>query len=61
MSILARVTSELAGDIPIAALEGEIDASNVAEIGGHLRAAVSNRSAVLVVDLAGLRTSTARG
>lgn len=51
MSILARISTELAGDIPIVAIEGEIDTSNAAEVAGRLRAAVSNTSPALVVDL----------
>ena len=34
-----------------AAIEGEVDASNVAEVGERLRDAADNRSTTLVVDL----------
>jgi anti-sigma B factor antagonist len=51
MSLLVRVHEEHDGDIAIAALEGEIDASNTVEIGERLRALLSNRSTALVVDL----------
>jgi anti-anti-sigma factor len=51
MSLLARVREEGDADLPIAVVEGELDASNVAEIGERLRAPLSNRSAALVVDL----------
>jgi anti-sigma B factor antagonist len=51
MSLLARVIEELRDDIPIAAIEGEIDASNVREIGERLRGLVTNHSTALVVDL----------
>jgi anti-anti-sigma factor len=51
MSILARISTELAGEIPIVVVEGEIDTSNAAELAGRLRVAVSNRSPALVVDL----------
>jgi anti-anti-sigma factor len=52
VSILARITDESAGDIPIVAIDGEIDASNVREVAHRLRAAVNNHSPALVVDLA---------
>ena len=51
MNDLARVTTEWHGDTPVAAVRGEVDASNVAEIGVALRGLVTNRSSVLVVDL----------
>jgi anti-sigma B factor antagonist len=53
MTVLARVTDELHGDIPVVSIAGEIDASNAEEIAGRLRAALSNRSETLVVDLTG--------
>jgi anti-sigma B factor antagonist len=53
MSMLARVVEEHAGDVPIAAVEGEIDASNAPEIRDRLRALLTNRSTALVVDLTG--------
>jgi anti-anti-sigma factor len=54
VSLLARVTEEPGGEgVAVAAVEGEIDASNAAEIGGRLRALLSNRSMGLVVDLSG--------
>jgi anti-anti-sigma factor len=51
VSIIARITTELAGDVPIVAIEGEIDASNVDEVANSLRTAVSNRNPAVVVDL----------
>jgi anti-sigma B factor antagonist len=51
MSALARVEDEWHGDIPVARVAGEIDASNVRDIGERLRSLVSNRSFALVVDL----------
>jgi anti-anti-sigma factor len=51
MSELASVRVEWHGETAVAAVEGEVDASNVAEVGDALRALVTNRSAELVVDL----------
>jgi anti-anti-sigma factor len=51
MSELARVTAESHDDVPVATVTGEIDASNVAEVGVALRGLVTNRSSVLIVDL----------
>ena len=53
MSVLARITDEHHGAIPVVAIAGEIDASNAPEIAEHLRGALSNRSEALVVDLGG--------
>ena len=53
MSVLARITDEHHGAIPVVAIAGEIDASNAPEIADHLRGALSNRSEALVVDLGG--------
>ena len=53
MTVLARVTDEHHGDVPLVAIAGEIDASNADEIAERLRAALSNRSEALVVDLSG--------
>jgi anti-anti-sigma factor len=55
MSPLARVNEEVVGEVAIVAIEGEIDASNAAHIGDHLRRVLTNRSAALIVDLAGAR------
>lgn len=51
MSPLARLRDEVRGDLSIAAVEGEIDASNAGELGESLRALLSNESSVLVIDL----------
>jgi anti-anti-sigma factor len=52
---LATVRVDWHGERPVAALEGEIDASNVDEIAGELRELLSNRSTGLVVDLSATR------
>ena len=51
MGDLARVAAEWHGDVPVGVVAGEIDASNVAEVGVALRGLVTNQSSVLVVDL----------
>lgn len=51
MSTLVRIHEEWHDDVPVARLEGEIDASNVEEIGDRLRTLLTNRSVALVVDL----------
>jgi anti-anti-sigma factor len=38
-------------EVPVARLEGEVDASNVHEMGERLRSLLTNRSLALVVDL----------
>jgi anti-anti-sigma factor len=48
---LADVRAEWHGETPVGAVHGEVDASNVAEIGVALRGLVSNHSSVLIVDL----------
>jgi anti-anti-sigma factor len=51
VSTLARLEDEWHDEIPVARLQGEIDASNVKEMGDRLRSLLSNRSVALVVDL----------
>ena len=51
MSTLARLEDEWHDEIPVARLQGEVDASNVKEIGDRLRGLMSNRSVALVIDL----------
>ncbi|HEU4703976.1 MAG TPA: STAS domain-containing protein [Conexibacter sp.] len=51
MSLLVRVVEEQRDDVSIAAIEGEVDASNVYEVGERLRTLLTNRSTALVVDL----------
>ena len=55
MSPLARVRDEHAGDIVIAVVDGEIDASNARDIGDRLRASPTNRSHALIIDLGEMR------
>ena len=51
MSTLARIEDEWHDDVPVARLAGEIDVSNVDDLGTRLRSMVSNQSLALVVDL----------
>ncbi len=51
MSPLARVIDEHVDTVAVAAIEGEIDSSNVADIGRRLRETLTNQSMALVVDL----------
>ena len=53
MSPLARVIDEHVGDLAVAAVDGEIDASNALDLADRLRASLTNRSLALVVDLEG--------
>jgi anti-sigma B factor antagonist len=48
---LAQVRVDWHGEVPVAAVEGEVDASNAAEVAADLRALVTNRSTDLIVDL----------
>src|SRR5689334_19966095 len=51
MTPLADVRAEWHGETPVGAVHGEVDASNVAEVGVELRALVSNQSSLLIIDL----------
>ena len=51
MTLLAHITDERRGDLAIARVEGEIDASNVKWVESRLRALLTNQSDGLVVDL----------
>jgi len=51
MSLLARVLEDRRDGFALAAIEGEVDASNAGEIGERLRGLLSNRDTSLVVDL----------
>jgi anti-anti-sigma factor len=51
MTLLARIQEERRDGVAIATLEGEVDASNVREIGERLRGLLTNRSTTLIVDL----------
>ena len=53
MSTLAKIEDEWHDEIPVARLQGEVDASNVQEMDDRLRGLLSNRSVALVVDLSG--------
>jgi anti-anti-sigma factor len=55
MSPLASVVDEHVGDVAIAVVDGEIDASNAPHLGDRLRSALTNHSLALIVDLAGAR------
>jgi anti-anti-sigma factor len=48
---LARMIEEWHDEVPVARVEGEVDASNVHEMGDRLRSLLTNRSVALVVDL----------
>ncbi len=51
MSWLARIVEDRHGEVAIAAVEGEIDASNVGELADRVRTMLTNRNEALVVDL----------
>ena len=51
MTMEARVDAARRGDVAVAAVEGEIDASNAEWAGSRLRRLLTNRSHALVVDL----------
>ena len=51
MSTLARIEDEWHHEVPVARLQGEVDASNVDEVRERLRSLLTNRSVALVVDL----------
>jgi anti-anti-sigma factor len=51
VTLLATITEEREGEIPVLVIEGEIDASNSLEIAGRLRGAITNQGTVLIVDL----------
>jgi anti-anti-sigma factor len=51
MSGLARVLEDRRGGVLVAALDGEVDASNAAEVAERLRRALGNASTALVLDL----------
>ena len=51
MTELLRVTEDWHGAVPIARVDGEVDASNVAELGARIRRLLTNRSTTLVIDL----------
>ena len=53
MRALAKLVEDNAGGVPVAAIAGEIDASNVRDVGDRLRDILTNRSESLVIDLIG--------
>ena len=50
MSALARLTEERQGGVPIAILDGEVDAANAVHLGDGIRALLSNDDTLLVID-----------
>jgi anti-sigma B factor antagonist len=53
MTWLATVTEDRHGELPVAVIAGEIDASNADDIARRLRELLTNRSLALIVDLTG--------
>ena len=51
MTTLARLDDEWHDETPVARLQGEVDASNVEEIGDRLRSLLTNHAVAMVVDL----------
>jgi anti-anti-sigma factor len=51
MPELARLSFETDGDVELARVAGEVDASNVADLSQRLLEAVSNKARALVLDL----------
>jgi anti-anti-sigma factor len=51
MPELARLTFDTDGDVELAHVAGEVDASNVADLSQRLLEAVSNKDRALVLDL----------
>ena len=51
MSELAKLSLETEGDVELARVAGEVDASNVDDLSQRLLAAVSNKARALVLDL----------
>jgi anti-anti-sigma factor len=51
MNSIARIEETSHGDVPVAAVHGEIDASNAADIGERLRSLLTNQAEAMVVDL----------
>ena len=49
--MIPRIDEEWHGDVPVARLHGEIDASNARELGERLRSLVTNQLLAMVVDL----------
>jgi anti-anti-sigma factor len=51
MTMLARIEEQRLGDVAVAGVDGEIDASNTEWLGTRLRGLLTNRSSALIVDL----------
>jgi anti-anti-sigma factor len=51
VSTLARLVDEWHDEVPVARVQGEVDASNAREIGDRLRSLLTNRSLAMIVDL----------
>jgi stage II sporulation protein AA (anti-sigma F factor antagonist) len=51
VTLLATVSEERHGDVALAVVEGEVDASNADALSHRLRTMLTNRSHALVVDL----------
>lgn len=51
MPLLARLSLEARGDVEVARVAGEVDASNVAELSERLLDSVSNQARAVVLDL----------
>ena len=51
MTPLAQISGERLGEVVVAGINGEIDASNTAALGARLRALLTNRSDALTIDL----------
>jgi anti-anti-sigma factor len=51
MSAIARVEDEWHGDVPVAAVHGELDASNARELAERVRSLLTNEMTAMVVDL----------
>jgi anti-sigma B factor antagonist len=51
VNTLARVVEERREHVAIAAVEGEVDASNVVDVAERVHLMLTNRSEVLVIDL----------
>ena len=52
MSPLVRVVDVQVGEVAVVAIDGEIDASNAADVSTRARASLTNHSHALVADLA---------
>lgn len=55
MSRLAEISVDEGDGVPVARLDGELDLSNVVDVGDALASAVSEDAVGLVVDLGGIR------